>query len=161
MRQCPWRKLIWILCKPQKRRISFGQKICVTKDHSRSELSKFLLLIHPGKLTWNPKMVVISRFHVNFQGCTPTLHTSPPASSPNLLHLSLISKPPPLVDGEVFPHLKRFGHSFSHIILFFQGTWRKPWTSRSGVPSLNPKGWLIDTRRNGTIWHPNWKVQVC
>ena len=102
VRQCPWRKLIWILCKPQKRRISFGQKICVRKDHSRSELSKLLLLIHPGKLTWNPKMVVISRFHVNFQGCTPTLHTSPPAS-PNLLHLSLISNRPPLLMGRFFP----------------------------------------------------------
>ena len=30
----------------------------------------------------------------------------------------------------------------------------------SGVPSLNPKGWLIVPPCEGTIWHPNWKVQV-
>ena len=45
-----------------------------------------LLSVHPGRLTWNPKMEVgkmiflfnwvIFRFHVNFEGCTPSRHLS-------------------------------------------------------------------------------------
>ena len=28
------------------------------------------------------------------------------------------------------------------------------------VPIFHSKGWWIDTGFTGTIWHPNWKVQV-